>query len=161
MTEMETERGPVGLGGWLILVGIGIVLSPIVIAGLVYQTYVPIFQDGSWEFLTTPGSEGYNPLWKWVLLGEIAANVALFAGYTILVFQFFMKKTIFPNFFIMMSLTTIAIMLADAVVMKQLLPEEPMFDRETGRDFFRSVVYACIWIPYMLASKRVKATFVR
>jgi len=48
-----------GLGGWLILVGIGVVLSPIRLLGLIIQVYKPIFEDGTWEALTTVGSESY------------------------------------------------------------------------------------------------------
>lgn len=47
-----------GLGGWLILVGFGVVLGPIRVARDVVVTYYPLLTDGAWEVLTTPGTEG-------------------------------------------------------------------------------------------------------
>jgi len=41
-----------------------------------------------------------------------------------------------------------------------VFPSEPMFDPETIKEFARSLVACVIWVPYMLISKRVKATFV-
>ena len=41
-----------------------------------------------------------------------------------------------------------------------LFPSEPVFDLETSREFFRSIIATIIWVPYMLYSKRVKNTFV-
>jgi hypothetical protein len=46
-----------GLGGWLILVGIGVVLAPVRLLITLVKTYKPIFEDGIWEALTTEGAE--------------------------------------------------------------------------------------------------------
>ncbi|WP_428434312.1 DUF2569 family protein, partial [Photobacterium profundum] len=45
-----------GLGGWLILVGIGIIISPLRIVTLIFPIYTDIFSNGVWEVLTTPGT---------------------------------------------------------------------------------------------------------
>jgi len=48
----------------------------------------------------------------------------------------------------------------DAFAIQLVLPDEPVFDTETTRELYRSIISGIIWIPYMLLSKRVKATFV-
>jgi hypothetical protein len=35
-----------------------------------------------------------------------------------------------------------------------------MFDPETAKEFFRSLISMAIWVPYMLVSQRVKNTFI-
>jgi hypothetical protein len=54
---------PRGLGGWLILPAISLFVTPIVSAVSFYNDYLPIFREGYWEVLTTPGSEAYHHLW--------------------------------------------------------------------------------------------------
>ena len=155
------EQNPEGLGGWLILVGLGIVLSPIRIIAMVFPTYRDIFTNGSWEVLTTPGSEVYNPLWKPILAGELTINALLVAGWVFIGFLFFTRKRIFPKVYIGILVFTLVFIIADAFSIKSVLPNEPVFDPETIKEILRGAVAICIWVPYMLISKRVRATFVR
>ena len=53
MTEKPVREG---LGGWLIIVGIGVVISPFLMAAQFIPLYTEIFNEGYWEVLTTPGS---------------------------------------------------------------------------------------------------------
>ncbi len=71
---MDNQNEPAGLGGWLILVGIGVVLSPIRLLISSAITYFPIFSDGTWQAVTTVGSEFYHPFWGPLLLSEIIFN---------------------------------------------------------------------------------------
>jgi hypothetical protein len=86
---------PKKFGGWLILIGIGIVISPLRIIQLLTFTHVPIFTDGTWEVLTTVGSEAYSPLWGPILSIEITINILLLASSIYLIYLFFKKKKIF------------------------------------------------------------------
>jgi hypothetical protein len=155
------EKNLEGLGGWLVLVGLGIVISPLRIIGMVFPIYSEIFSNGSWEVLTTPGTEAYNPLWAPILYGEMAINGALVLVWIFVAFLFFSKKNAFPKWYIGMLLFTLAFILVDALAIKAMLPNEPIFDPETTKELGRSLIASLIWIPYMLVSKRVKATFVK
>lgn len=53
----KVQGAPKGLGGWLILPAIGLFFYPIRIAASFYTDFLPIFQEGYWEVLTTPGRE--------------------------------------------------------------------------------------------------------
>ncbi len=159
MTE-EQENELKGLGGWLILVGIGIVFSPVKIIISLYPLYSSIFSDGTWELLTTPGSEFYNALWLPILGAEIVLNAALVLGWLGIAWRFFSKKQVFRIWYIGILLFTIAFQFADAFAIAAVLPDEEVFDPETLKEIIRSLVYAAIWIPYVLISERVKATFV-
>lgn len=149
-----------GIGGWLILVGLGVVFSPIRIVKQVIPSYVEMISNGSWAALTTPGSASYSPAWLPILLLESTINCALIVAWVVIAIQFFTKKARFPKLYISILCFTIVFQLFDAWVITLVRPSLEVFDRETVRELGRSVVAALIWIPYMLRSKRVKATFV-
>ena len=157
-TDLENNELK-GLSGWLILVGIGVIFSPIRSIRLLF-TYIPIFEDGTWEALTTVGSEVYNSLWAPLFLGEITYNSIMVAASIYLIYLFFSKHYLFPKLYIAIVALSIVFIPLDAWIVTKVLPSEPMFDPETTKEFMRSLVAGIIWIPYMLISKRVKATFV-
>lgn len=158
---MAEDKNLEGLGGWLALAGLGIIFSPLRIIVQLLPTYSELFSNGSWAALTTPGTEVYNPLWTPILLGEMAINGGLVLVWGFIAFLFFSKKRVFPKWYIGILLFTLVFMLVDALTIKAVLPNQPVFDAETAKELGRSLFATLIWVPYMLVSKRVKATFVR
>lgn len=158
---MDEEKKLEGLGGWLALVGLGIIISPLRIIGVLFPTYLEMFSNGSWTELTTLGTENYNPLWAPILYGEMAINVGLVLSWIFIASLFFCRKRAFPKWYIGILLFTLVFILVDALAIKTVLPTEPVLDAETLKELGRSLVASLIWIPYMLVSKRVKATFVK
>ena len=155
------KDGPQGLGGWLIFIGIGIVLEIFDIGSLLLQTYPPIFSDGTWEALTTPGSEVYDPLWAPLLIFEIVGNIIFLAFYISLAILFFCKSQWFPKVWIAVALLYLVFVLLKVFSVSFVLVNEPLFDNETTRLIFQLLGDVVIWVPYMLVSKRVKNTFVK
>ena len=157
---MENKKEIKGLGGWLILLGIGVVLSPF----RLLITTVPVFQEvfsyDTWEILTTPGLTTYHPLWAPLIIGEIFYNFAIFSASIYLIYLFFSKHYLFPKFFMAIVIISLIFIPLDASVVKIIFPDEPIFYPETLKEFVRVLVYGLIWIPYLLISKRVKTTFV-
>ncbi len=149
-----------GLNGWLILVGIGVVMSPIRLLITMVPIYQPILEDGTWKALTTVGSESYTPYFGSLLIGEMVFNAIMFAASIYLIYLFFSKHHLFPKLYILIVAASLIFIPLDAWLVNQLFPSLPMFDKETTTEFLRSIFTAAIWIPYMLISKRVKATFV-
>ena len=158
---MAEEKNIEGLGGWLALVGLGIIISPLRIIGELFPAYLEMFSNGAWAALTTPGTGAYHSLWTPILFGEIAINCGLVLVWGYIAFLFFTKKKVFPKWYIGISLFTLAFILIDALVIKAVLPNGPIFDTETTKEIARSLFATLIWVPYMLVSKRVKATFVK
>lgn len=91
----------------------------------------------------------------------MAINGGLVLAWVFIAFLFFSKKKIFPRWYIGMLLFTLVFILIDALAIKSVLPNEPVFDAETVKELGRSLIATLIWVPYMLISKRVKATFVK
>ena len=149
-----------GLRGWLILVGIGVVVSPIRLLASLVQTYKPIFEDGTWEALTTVGSESYNPYFGSLLIGEIAFNTIIVAARIYLIYLFFSKHYLFPKLYIGIVAASLIFIPLDAWIVTKVFPGEPMFDPETTKEFMTSFIAGVIWVPYMLVSERVRITFV-
>lgn len=157
---MENNNELKGLGGWLILVGIGVVIAPIRLLVAFISVYSPIMEDGVWYALTTPGSSAYHPLWEPLLIAEIIYNLAMVAASVYMIYLFFTRHYLFPKVFIGVSIVSLIFVPLDAWVVSTMFPSEPMFDPETTKEFARVVVVSLIWIPYMLVSERVKVTFV-
>ncbi|MFU8783818.1 DUF2569 domain-containing protein [Aliidiomarina sp.] len=157
---MGNEKNLQGLRGWLILVAIGVIIAPIRLLSVELPMYTEILNDGTWELLTSADSELYHPLWAPVLITEITFSFVLLLASLYLVVLFFSKHYLFPRVFIAITLAMLIFIPFDSWLVSQVLPEESFIDTQTIRDFSRTVVSAAIWIPYMLVSKRVKATFV-
>ena len=149
-----------GLGGWLILVGIGVVISPIRLLFEAIPMYVELFSNGSFENLTTPGTVVYHPLWIFVIYGEILANIFMFGLGLYLLYLYFGKKPLFPKVYIFGLCFSLAIIIVDTLIIGIIVPLEDVLDPVVVADFSRSLIAAAIWIPYMLVSQRVEQTFV-
>ncbi len=158
---MSEEKSLEGIGGWLIIVAISIVISPIRAVVIGVTTYVPIFSSGAWQALTTQGSDVYNPLWAPIIIGEILINSALIVAWLYMAYKFFTKSSAFPKWYIGIAIFSLVFIIVDAFSIKLVLPNEPVFDSSTRQELMRSLIMVVIWVPYMLVSKRVKATFIK
>lgn len=122
-----------GIGGWLILVAIGVVVTPLRILLIVGGTYSQVFSNGVWQSLNTPSSEYYNPLWEPILLGELVTNIALLLAGVYLAYLFFSKKAEFPKWFIGIACFTLAFVIIDTLAVKLVIPDEQVLDSETSK----------------------------
>lgn len=156
ISQKQNERHR-GLGGWLILVGFALIFSPLVLGMNCIDSYLPIFSDGTWEIITDPNSDAYDRLWAPIILGELILNFGILIASVYLIYLFFSKSKRFPSWFIGLRVVEWLIVVLDGLAASLVLPDEQIIDGEV----IRLLVVCLIWIPYMLRSKRVKATFVR
>ncbi len=160
MSQPDLSDAPRGLGGWLVLVGIGVVFGPLRLIFILLTLHLPFFQDGTYTSLTDPGSPYYHPYWKPFILFEIGGNLLILGLCIWLVYLFFSKHRRFPKVFIFVQIFSPAFIVSDTFGVTLILPDIEALDPETARELISSVIGAMIWVPYMLVSKRVKATFV-
>jgi predicted secreted protein len=157
--EPRAAPEPKGLGGWLVVVGIGLVVAPIRIAVACVQTYVPLFQNGSWELLTTPGTGTYHPLWAPLLLGELLVNLGFLQLFLVLIFLFLRRARMFPRLYIAVLALNLAFLFVDALLLDSLAATGSRTET-AWTPLLQGLASAAIWIPYMLRSRRVRNTFV-
>ena len=148
-----------GLGGWLILVGFGVVFTPFRLLKIINDIYLPIFKDGSWELLTDPASDSYIPYFDIFIISELLVNIAFVLLGVYLIYLFFSKHYRFPKLYIVFIVANLVFLIVDALL-ASLLFDIPVFDEEFAREIVRPLISLFIWIPYLLVSKRVKVTFV-
>lgn len=157
---MKEEENIKGLGGWLILLGFSILSMPIRLMKELYSTYYSIVSERILQALFDGKSDMYDPYLGSLVLGEIIFNIFIIIFTIHLCFLFFTKNYLFPRLFIFLVILTLVFIPIDAYLGSLFFPDDPVFDEDTKKEFMRSFITFCIWIPYMLISKRVKNTFI-
>jgi transglutaminase-like putative cysteine protease len=148
-----------GIGGWLILPAIGVVVIPVRLMLEIVKT-LPTYATDAWSQLTTVGAEAYHALWAPVLLFELAGNLAYLVFSVLLVVMFFQKRRGVPHLYIAMLVGGVLFHGLD-LAFASAIPAAA--NSVTGKDWgelARMVIGAIIWGSYFHVSKRVKATFV-
>lgn len=140
------------IGGWLVLVGIGLFLSPI---RLLYDfaTTEEYFNSTLWAALVN------QKKWSSFLLMafEFAYNIS-YCVFGLLVLSLFLKRrTSLPRMICFYYGITCVITLLDTLAAHTLNPTAVDWSYS---DVGRTMVVAAIWIPYFQLSERVKSTFV-
>lgn len=151
----------VGIKGWLILVAIGVVVAPFRLITFMLSTYPDLFKTGTWQSLTSQFGDYYHPYWEPLLLSEMLFNTLITLASLYLIVLFFKKKAQFPKWYIGIAVFSLVFIVADAFAIRMIIPDAPIFDGETRLEIIRGVITVAIWVPYMLISERVRATFVR
>ena len=147
-----------GIGGWLIVVAIGLFLSPL------YSIYslilgIPAYINSKWQALTTPGSFHYHPSWAPLLLGELTVNICLLAFYILLLILFFKKRQIFPAMFIIIRIAAVIFIAFDYFASLMLNTTTAVQSGHSFKEVTQQGIYTLIWSLYMVNSIRVKLTF--
>lgn len=157
---------PCGIGGWLILPVIGLVVSIGVSAHYLVTQLLPLFEPDTWSTLNHPDSPVYHPLWSTWVVGEAVFHVGLIGFCAALLYMMFTRRRRLPGMMMGFYAAVLAFAVGDCVVgntVLSALPEaqqDPAVYQEMINAIVRSMVAAAIWIPYFRRSVRVKNTFV-
>lgn len=159
--QPENEATALPIGGWLILVAIGVVIAPFRVSFEMASLFIPIFTDGTWDMLAESTSEYYDPALAAFIAGEIAINTLIICCSFYLIVLFFKKKRQFPHWYFGLALASTGFILFDAAIAKIVFfPETEMFDTDTIKELARSAIALLIWTPYLFVSQRAKNTFI-
>lgn len=150
MTEAATTgaSGPSGIGGWLLLPAIGIVVAPIQFTMNVLD-YFPKVE------LLQPGT-----LFHTMTLVEILAWIAFAILATMTAVHFFTRRKTAPTLYRALLVSQL-LFVVGAYWVAALLFSKPMFDASSGFAIGKWLLACLIWIPYFLYSARVRNTFIR
>jgi hypothetical protein len=149
---------PSGLGGWLALPSIGLLVSPFIMAKMVYETYVPLMKMEVLTLLANTQLPSYNPRLLPVLGVELFINIAFFLFTLAIIPQFFRKKATAPKLMVIWYASAIAIQIVDVILTAYVDPKTGI-DPDLSKAIIKTTVIAFIWIPYFMQSVRVKNTF--
>jgi hypothetical protein len=156
-----SEQKLCGLGGWLILVCIGLFVSPLLILFNLGSGWEGYLSQSVWQEVAMPHGGQYHPLWAPLLMVELMGNIALLGWVVLLLILFFGKRRLFPKLYIAFLLANLCLVLFDTVG-AQLIPYlAEQSGPDSMRDLTRAAFGAAIWGSYMTKSRRVKLTFVR
>lgn len=150
-----------GLGGWLILVAIGLFVRPAMLLSNLIQNREGYLNLNVWRVATTPGTENYNEHFPLLIPLEIIINCGLLGYSLVLIVLFFLRSHLFPRaiqlFFGLAFLTALFSIWENTLVGSS----DAKAAAEGYGTLLQTVVAGMIWIPYFSVSRRVKATFVR
>lgn len=152
---------PTDLGGWLILVALGIVFTAMSCITTIWRSSGS-YARPVWTALTHSGGMAYHPGWLPMLAGELFGNITVFFLAAFLLILFFQRHTLFPRVFVFYLLFALGFTLLDSVgahMMKAVLPPQTL--SMTWQVTGKTMLACLIWIPYVRVSRRVRTTFVR
>jgi len=159
--DTQTTNALEGIKGWLIFVGIGIVFAPLRLTVSISEAFKPLFESGTWEKLTTVGSDSYIPNFQVLVVAEGIYNACLMIALIYLIYLFITKSKNFPKLFIAIGVVSVIGLIVDSYLVTLVIASAELFDAETAKELAKTIVGYGVWIPYMLKSERVKNTFVK
>ncbi len=156
----ERDEGVPAIGGWLLVVGAGLVATPLILAYVVLTEIVPMMGGDLFRRLTTPGSPEYHRLWEPLLWFELVANGALIVFSFVATALFVQQRRMAPAVLVGFFLAEVAVVFAAAAMVMSIPQLAATSLGQVVRDVALAAIRAGVWIPYLLFSSRVKRTFV-
>jgi transglutaminase-like putative cysteine protease len=142
------------IGGWLILVAIGLVFTPLkTLYGLL--TTAEFFEQKIWSNLVETESFGL----LFVMFIELVYNVMNTIFSALLIVLFFEKRSSLPKLIIIFYCLNLAMVVLDGFIAWSYLTDTNERN-DAFKEVFRSLIMTAIWVPYFNTSVRVRETFV-
>ena len=147
-----------GLGGWLVLIAIRLIISPIFQAAHILRS-LRSFGLWRWEALTSPGGTAYHPAWAPLLILELFGEMSILILTILVLVLFLQRRRVVPVLFIALLLASLVFVVGDMIGLQIIKTIPETTKTLLLRNLLAAIIGCAIWIPYMLLSRRVKATF--
>ena len=137
-----------GIGGWLILVAIALLLVPIGDVARIYSDLGTLYSGGFGQMLSD------HPDATKLMVAQIVADTIFLICLLALNYLFYRKNKLFPRMMIVYLFVNTIYILIRSHTSDALLGTHVFAARAAS-----ATASASIWISYLVSSKRVKATF--
>lgn len=146
------------IGGWLILIGIGICLSPFrVLYDLIEQNF---FISGEWLTYFSAGNHQFSLAIGVLFFFEAILNAALLVVTPLLVILFLKKRSSFPKIYTIVLITSFVFAIFDYLVASND-NNLPFVNRAYLNRLLITFISTSLISIYLLISERVKETFIQ
>lgn len=142
-----------GLGGWLIFIVVSITITLL--------THTLLTLNMCFEYFMGKPLPGANPCYGFpVTLIGLTLQVVILLFYYYIAYLLFRTKKLFPKFFISLCLINIALCIIGIVGIHLPGSKSLSLKPKEVLELIQVLLVGVIFIPYMLHSKRVRATFI-
>ena len=144
------------IGGWLILIAIGVTLTPLALLYTIKD--MNYFEADAWSHILNPQSSEYSVQLGVFIIVEMILNL-LFLIFSVLnIILFYQRRTTFPLVFTIYLVCNFLFIALDYTV--GIHYDLLEFDNEVVKDLSKRLIFMGILIPYLFVSTRVKETFI-
>lgn len=164
-TEYGVNHSEYGtIGGWLVLLGIGITLNPLLLLYAIYSEYSTEMNVNYLIYFFDPESTYFNPIKGYYAYFIAAANTCLFVFSILVVVVFYQRKTQFRLYFVVFRTFNSVFLIINLIILYSFygdssdISERVLLSKETT-SMIKVVLQTCIWIPYVWYSERSRYTF--
>lgn len=155
----HSDAALTGLGGWLVLVGIAVVIRPIRIVAELWPSFPTYVNLDTWQVMTTSTSAAFQPSYAIIAPTEMVLNLVLMISSILLVALFFKRRKIFPRVMIAYLAFELATVIFECWATQELGAKAE--SAQAYSNLLRGFLSCAVWIPYFCVSRRVKLTFTR
>ncbi|WP_165856851.1 DUF2569 domain-containing protein [Marinobacter sp. JSM 1782161] len=148
------------LGGWLILVGLAVLVAPVLPTLSILPLYGAIVTDGQWTALIQRMGVLHDPFRAPLLVSEIVLGGLLLLVSLFQIYLFFARHYLFPRLFRVFLMLQLLFVPLDVWVHHLTRHDGMLLSPVTLVSLTTAAVTALVWIPYMKRSRRVARTFV-
>jgi hypothetical protein len=158
------ERRYDSIGGWLILVGIGILITPFVLSYGVIKLYSNVININYYYYYFNEASRDYHPLRGYYEILLNFGNIFFIVASVFLIALFLQKRSSFRIYYCAYRIINVVFLIIDLILIytfveNPISAENRILINTEAAALGKVVFQSCIWVPYIWFSERSKHTF--